>query len=314
MKSVKAKLVALMLAATLVFSGCMNEQISIVINSDGSGYAEMVIRIDKQEYIDAINSLTGETEEKLTASDIKELDAALISEGFKLVTVDGREYYQVSEKETVQKGELQKSFGGEAASYVTTDTVYLEVDMLDNDDVQEMQQQAETYGASMTADAVKFTVTVQMPKAIVSTNGTIDKTNPNKVTFDLPLDQNSTIFVTTKSGVTAGTVKEKIKKLNAIKAPKIKKLKANKVKAGDKKATVTLKLKKVKAAKNYQIAYATKKNFKKAAAKKTKKTTYTMKNLKKGTKYYVRVRAVKENYAGVEVYSKWTKKTVKTKK
>ena len=50
------------------------------------------------------------------------------------------------------------------------------------------------------------------------------------------------------------------------------------------------------------------------AVKTAKKTTYTIKNLKKGKKYYVRVRATKTNYAGNAIYSKWVKKSVKTKK
>ena len=81
-----------------------------------------------------------------------------------------------------------------------------------------------------------------------------------------------------------------------------------------KKATVTLKFKKVKGIKKYEVEYSLKKNFKKSTVKTAKKTTYTIKNLKKGKKYYVRVRATKTNYAGNAIYSKWVKKSVKTKK
>ena len=41
---------------------------------------------------------------------------------------------------------------------------------------------------------------------------------------------------------------------------------------------------------------------------------YTIKNLKKGTKYFVRVRAAKTNYCGTEVYGDWSVKTVIIKK
>ena len=99
-----------------------------------------------------------------------------------------------------------------------------------------------------------------------------------------------------------------------LKATKIKSLKANKVKKNAKKATVTLKFKKVKGIKKYEVEYSLKKNFKKSKVKTAKKTTYTIKNLKKGKKYYVRVRATKTNYAGNAIYSKWVKKSVKTKK
>ena len=56
-----------------------------------------------------------------------------------------------------------------------------------------------------------------------------------------------------------------------------------------KKLKVTYKT--VSNASGYQINYATNKKFKKAVTIKTKKTTYTLKKLKKGKTYYVRVRA-----------------------
>lgn len=311
MKSMKTKVAAIVLVLALALTGCMNEEINIVVNSDGSGSVEVIASVDKQAMIDATNSMSGST--KLSESDIKDLDSSMIQQGYKLVTIDGKEYYQMTEKQTIQKGDLQKSFGGEADSYVTTDTVYLVIPA-GGDDVAQMQQEASAYGATITADSIKITATVQMPAAIVSTNGTIDSSNPNKASFNVPIDKDSVIFATTKSGVTTSSVKTTIDKLNAVNAPKIKKLKANKVKAKAKKASVTLKIKKVKGTKKYEIEYSTKKNFKKAASVSTKKTTYTIKKLKKGKKYYVRVRAAKTNYADVTVYSKWVKKSVKTKK
>lgn len=315
MKTIKTKIMALMLIAALTLTGCMNADIGIVINSDGSGSLEVVMTIDKQAYIDTLTKSTGM---QLSASDIKELETAMIAEGCKIVTIDGKEYYQTSEKQTIKRGELQETFGGDGVSYVTTDTVYIVMDMrMDEGSTTNEFAGAADYGVSLDdipADSVKVTATVQMPKAIVNTNGTIDKANSNKASFNLPLGKKTTVFATTKNGVTASTVKTTVKKLNTVNAPKIKKLKANKVKANAKKATITLKIKKVKAAKNYQIEYSTKKSFKNAASKTTKKTTYTIKKLKKGKKYYVRVRACKTNYAGVDIYSKWTKKSVKTKK
>lgn len=316
MKGLKVKVVALMLVVALAFTGCMNADIGIVINSDGSGSMEVVVSVDKQALIDYMNTMMATTGVKLSDSDIKELDTNMVSEGYKLVTIDGKEYYQMSEKQAIKKGNLQETFGGEDASYVTTDTVYLIVDMRSTGS-ELSSADLSAYGVSLddlSSDAVKFTVTVQMPNAIVSTNGTIDQSNPNKASFNIPYGKKTTIFATTKSGVTASTVKTTIKKLNAIKAPAIKKLTANKVAANAKKATVTLKFKKVKAAKRYQIEYSTKKSFKGATSVTTKKTTYTIKKLKKGKKYYVRVRAAKTNYAGIEVYSKWKKKAVTTKK
>lgn len=315
MKFTKTKIAALMLVVILAFTGCMSEQVDIVINSDGSGSMEAMVSVDKQALVDSINSVAAETGQKMGEAELKEFEAEMLKGGYKLVTIDGKEYYQMSKKQTIKKGELQKTFSDETmTTYVTTDTVYFEISMSDNEEIKSMQESMALYGVKDTGDLMKVTFTVQMPKAIVSTNGTIDKANPNKASFNVSIDKSSTVFATTKSGVTASTVKATIKKLNAINAPKIKKIKANKVAAKAKKATVTLKFKKIKAAKKYQIEYSTKKTFKNATAKTTKKTTYTIKKLKKNTKYYVRVRAVKDNYAGVEVYSKWAKKSVKTKK
>ena len=129
----------------------------------------------------------------------------------------------------------------------------------------------------------------------------------------IALTGNINMFATTKAGVTEASVKATIKKLNTVKATKIKSLKANKVKKNAKKATVTLKFKKVKGIKKYEVEYSLKKNFKKSKVKTAKKTTY------KGILSKVRPLDymqdyTKTNYAGNAIYSKWVKKSVKTKK
>ena len=80
------------------------------------------------------------------------------------------------------------------------------------------------------------------------------------------------------------------------------------------KKKVQITYQKVKKASKYQIQYSTKKNFSGVKTKTTKRTTQTISGLKKGKKYYFRVRAVinanRKNY-----YSGWSKtKTVKVKK
>ena len=79
---------------------------------------------------------------------------------------------------------------------------------------------------------------------------------------------------------------------------------------------IALKYKKVSGAKGYEISYSTDKKFKKSVTKKTTgKTSYTIKNLKKGKTYYVRVRAYKKDSAGKKVYSGYTSaKKIKVKK
>ena len=69
---------------------------------------------------------------------------------------------------------------------------------------------------------------------------------------------------------------------------------------------VKLKWKKVSGAKGYQVVYATNSKFKKATKKTTAKTALTIKTLKKGKIYYVKVRAYKLNSAGAKVYGTYS--------
>ena len=90
-------------------------------------------------------------------------------------------------------------------------------------------------------------------------------------------------------------------------------MKAPVVKAGKKKLTVSWK--KDSKVDGYQIQYSTNNKFKKAAtvtcSKKTAKTT--IKRLKKGKKYYVRIRAYKK-IGNKKYYGAWSKvKSVKVK-
>ena len=77
-------------------------------------------------------------------------------------------------------------------------------------------------------------------------------------------------------------------------------------------------LKKIKKIKNIkiQVQVSTDKNFENDVTTKTVKTSkssVTVKGLKKGKKYYVRVRLYGED-GGTQYYSKWTKKNIKLKK
>ena len=101
---------------------------------------------------------------------------------------------------------------------------------------------------------------------------------------------------------------------------KYKKANISSLKKG--KKSITVKWKKVKSIKGYQIEYSTSKKFTKKTSKKVlvskqKKTSQTIKNLKGKKTYYVRIRTyknVKFNGKTVKVYSSWSKsKSVKTK-
>ncbi|MCH5266535.1 MAG: hypothetical protein J1F02_11585 [Lachnospiraceae bacterium] len=308
---IRTKVMAVVLIAVLALTGCVEGNVDIVINSDGSGVMSTTVSYEKEALIEYMEEMYTSMNMKLTEKDLKELDSELQKEGYKIVTIDGKEYYQMNQTENIKKGELQKTFGTEDGSYVTTDIVYL---VLDLDIKKEMKEMKELGLGDIPTDSVKYTVTVQLPNPIVRTNGTIDEANPNKASFTLPLDKKSTIFATTNDSVTVDSVKAMVKKLNTVKAPKITKLKPNRAKGRAKKATATLKFKKVKGAYKYEIQYSTKKSFKGAMDKLTKKNVYTLKGLKTKKKYYVRVRALMKNYADVTVYSDWVKKTVKTKR
>mgnify|MGYP004655502127 FL=1 len=90
------------------------------------------------------------------------------------------------------------------------------------------------------------------------------------------------------------------------------KVKLSKVKAG--KGKITLKIKKIKSAAGYRIAYSTNKNFRKAVKMiVTKKNTVTIKKLKRRKTYYVRAQAYVNN-SGRKVYGRYgTKVKVKVR-
>ena len=92
------------------------------------------------------------------------------------------------------------------------------------------------------------------------------------------------------------------------------KAKISSLKNSKKKAFV-LKWKKVKDAKGYEVQYALNKKFTKSKkTKTTTKLTLTVKKLKKGKTYYVRIRAYKLN-GKEKVPGKWsTPKSVKIRK
>lgn len=74
---------------------------------------------------------------------------------------------------------------------------------------------------------------------------------------------------------------------------------------------------KISGANRYQIAYSTSSGFKKAATKaiNTAKKSYTIKKLKKGKTYYIKVRAYVKDSAGKKVYGKYSKvKKIKIRK
>ncbi|MBQ4530530.1 MAG: InlB B-repeat-containing protein [Lachnospiraceae bacterium] len=117
-----------------------------------------------------------------------------------------------------------------------------------------------------------------------------DKKYKNKIT---------TIKASTKKAVTVYAKWTKVK----VSKPTIKSVKNS----SSKKIQVTLK-KKVSGAKGYEISYSYKDNKVKKSVKKvtTTKIKSTIKNLKKGKTYYVKVRAYKLDSTGQKVYSSYS--------
>ena len=105
-----------------------------------------------------------------------------------------------------------------------------------------------------------------------------------------------------KDSTKVQVVKKTVKKV--VKTPTPKKLKLS-----SKRNKITIKYQGGKKC-TYQIKYSRYKSMKKAKTIKTKKKTYTIKNLRYNTRYYIKVRALKN-----KKYSKWSsKKSIKTKK
>ena len=110
---------------------------------------------------------------------------------------------------------------------------------------------------------------------------------------------------------TASTDSSKTTKVSKPKKTSIKSVK------NSAKKTITVKWKKVSGASGYVIEYATNKSFKKAkkvTVKKAGTVKKVIKKLKKGKRYYVRIRVYK-TVSGKKYYSGWSaKKSVKIKK
>lgn len=87
----------------------------------------------------------------------------------------------------------------------------------------------------------------------------------------------------------------------------VSKVKGVSVKIVKKTKKAKISWKKVKDAAGYKVIYATDKKFKKGVKKiSTKKTKCVSKKLKKGKKYFIKVRAYKKDKTGKSVYGKYS--------
>lgn len=158
-------------------------------------------------------------------------------------------------------------------------------------------------------------ITVTQPTTAVSTTLTpSSQTVTSSATatsdeYQVPI----TAAQTTKTADTTKKATATKKANKTVKKPKNTKIK----KLTSKKANLTITWSKISGVKGYQIQVATDKKFKKnkktVTIKKQKTTKKTIKKLKSGKKYYVRIRTYKVS-KNKKVYSSWTKaKKVKIK-
>ncbi len=145
----------------------------------------------------------------------------------------------------------------------------------------------------------------------VTRNGKSDKciVTVDKSTDDLQNKDQSDVKDTNKSQ-DSSSVEEKHSK-------KISKVKLYSVKA--KKKALVVKWRKIDDVKGYEVQYALNKKFtknkKKKRIKSANKTAFTIKKLKNGNTYFIRVRAYELNSDGKIVYGKWSKvKKIRIKK
>ena len=308
----KKKIVLLMMAMVLIFTGCMQSQYNFEIQSDGKVTFQLKVDYEKDVIDNALKEQgISEEEYKLAMSDMK------------IVTIDDKEYYEILESGTSTAKELMSSMNEEGVDfYITEDTFYAYEKTSSGIGMNSSYSDTlAVYGikeSDIDTSAIKSEWNVTFSENIVTTNGIVDSENPKKVTFAFSGADSAksyTMFATTNEKVTLDSVKKLINDSNTIKKPTLKSVKANKVKKKKKNATVTVKFSKVTGAKSYVVEYSTKKNFKNSSTKTVKKTTVKLTKMKKGKKYYFRVFAQKENYAGNTVTSKASKtKSVKTKK
>lgn len=311
MKKIKNLVVALMsLMVMFAFTGCMEVNENIKINNDGSVNVSDEIYIDKKAYFDAINE--GRIKANgpaMTQKEMKEAEESLIDgNGYKLIKKDGKEYYyQKVINSKLSNKEVNKSLNESGSvGYVKNNVFYLSVKKYKDKDIDSAVSNSDV--DIDLSKALKIVYKVQFPKEIKSVSGgKISPANKKVAVFEISYGKKINIFATTSKNVTVKSVKNKIKESNTVAKTKV-------TKKSPKKKSVVLNLKKVKGATEYEVVYSTNKNFKNKKVKKTSSAKVTIKSLKPGKKYYVKVRAVKNNYAQKYVYSSWTKTSFKTKK
>lgn len=313
-RAIRYSLLLTFMVTAVVFTGCVNTEENIIIKKDGSASVDLHINIDREAYIK--ECLEGED---ISEEDIQTIDENMEAQGATLVTIDGKDFYRMSivEQNKLNNKELLSEFYvKDTVAYMTGGVFYWNTSAkaIYTDKLSELKldELGITMGQLM---QVPLNISVQFSKDIVEqANGVVDDDNAKKVFFTLEGDKKKTLFASTSNTATLKSIEADIKALNKTETSKVLKLQPKNASKKAKKATISFKIKGVKTTNGYQLQYGTRRNFKNARTKTVKRTSGTITNLKRKTKYYVRVRVRKSNYAGVNVYGKWSSmKTVRTR-
>lgn len=300
MNRIKIKIISLMMVLVVILTGCVDEEINMVINADGSSTYTVVQKIDKAKFGSQC------TANGMKQSDINECYQLFEKSGYKLQNIDGTDYFVQSTNGKSKKGELSKQFKAyDEDAYASVNAIYFVLDMKNIPEVAELVAEAEDCGVKLGNDAVTLTINIEFPYTVVRTTGKIDPDNPKKVSFTANLGNKITVFASTKDSITQKSF-AKPGKL------KIKSLKAKRSSNGKSYANISFSTSDL--ATKYQVQYTKRSNNTGYKTVTTKKHYAKIKKLSRNTKYYFRVRAARKLYNGRTVYGKWTKKTVVTPK
>lgn len=306
------KVIALLLVAVMLFSGCSKVELTTTIYSNGGAKVVSVWNLKKSEFDKFITEQLGYSDPDAYFESLK------VGSYYENVTIDGEEYYQMRELAVVEAGDLFKDdlnmqLGiSKNGLDITKDTVY---GVVDSETVQSNTElfamytakQFKTMGYDLN-NMIKLTVAFEFPANIVSTNGTIDSTNPKKVTFNIDLNNKETVVFATTTNKTEAELKAAYEDENTLAKTKIKNIKIKYTKK--KKAKAVVKIKTVSGAEEYQVQFSTNKNFKKGTRKNAwtwDGNKVTREGLVRGETYYVRARAIKYTYDYDIIRSDWTK-------
>lgn len=307
------RVIGLIVVLTMVLGlcGCADILQENTISKD-SITVKTTMDIEKEYFENLLKDPNLDTMDKMMLNEIKT--------SLNNITKGGKEYYQYksTEKKTFDEFMDENNMNDDdldAVAYVTNEVLYVKQSATNM-----LSASAAIWGDASKIDFSKITLkqTITFEKDVVNTNGKINDENKKQAVFDLdPKATKATVFASTNKTITQASVEQMIAKSRQMGKAKIKKLIANKVKKKAKKASVTVKLKKVKGAQRYTIMYCKNKKFEGSSYnyKNTKKTKATIKGLKKNTKYYFAVYPSRKDFTGNYYDGPESKtKSIKTKK